>query len=84
MANDSLEPREFTRTWQVRSLDSREMKIYRHANCDGRLGELALEDLPMLEPLAAAYSQCPIHHKGEGHSETQAFAQRRHRGPESC
>src|SRR5437899_1377367 len=29
MADDSLEPREFTRTWQVPSLDSREMKIYR-------------------------------------------------------
>ena len=29
MADDSLEPREFTRTWQVRWLDSREMKIYR-------------------------------------------------------
>ena len=26
MADDSLEPREFTRTWQVPSLDSREMK----------------------------------------------------------
>ena len=26
----------------------------------------------MLEPLAAVYSQCPICHKGEGHSETQA------------
>ena len=29
MADDSLEPREFNRTWQVRSLDSRETKIYR-------------------------------------------------------
>jgi hypothetical protein len=29
MADDSLEPREFTRTWQVRWSDSREMKIYR-------------------------------------------------------
>jgi REP element-mobilizing transposase RayT len=29
MADDSPEAREFTRTWQVRCLDSREMKIYR-------------------------------------------------------
>jgi hypothetical protein len=29
MADDPLEPREFTRAWQVRWLDSQEMKIYR-------------------------------------------------------